>query len=105
MTSKTNQDVTKPMRRFPLWLRWVLGGPVALIIAIAIMACLARIMPNGTPDFNFIVFSLLAFPAIWAGVVIYIILEEGPIRATLVCTGVIAFCSYVLYSAFTQTVA
>lgn len=87
--------------RFPLWLRWVLAGPVTLIIAIAIMASSSTIGGGETPSFNAIAFAAISFPAFWGALFFYYLLEEKPIRAGLVTLALVAANATILYSTFT----
>lgn len=87
--------------RFPTWLRWVLAGPVTLIIAIATMASSSTIGAIDVPSFNAIAFAAISFPAFWGAMFFYVLLEERPWRAVFVSLTVIAANAAVLYSAFT----
>lgn len=87
--------------RFPLWLRWVLAGPVTLIIAIAIMASSSTIGGGETPSFNAIAFAAISFPAFWGALFFYYLLEERPIRAMAVTLALLAANGAILYSTFT----
>lgn len=87
--------------RFPLWLRWVLAGPVTLIIAIAGMASSATFGGGEVPSFNAIAFGLISFPAFWGLMFFYYVLEEKPLRALLVTLVLIAINAGILYTAFT----
>lgn len=51
-------------------LRWVLAGPAALLISILIMASFPMILPKGAGGVNHLIFPVLAFPLIWATLII-----------------------------------
>lgn len=87
--------------RFPTWLRWVLAGPVTVIIAIAAMASSSTLGAGEVPSFNAIAFGLISFPAFWGVMFFYYLLEEKPLRALLVTLVLVAINAAILYSAFT----
>lgn len=87
--------------RFPLWLRWVLAGPVTLAIAIATMASSSTIGAGEMPSFNALAFAMISFPAFWGAMFFYVILEEKPLRAVIVSLILIAANGAYLYTNFT----
>lgn len=51
-------------------LRWLLAGPLALILAILLMACLPFALPAGRGGIDHLVLPVIFFPLIWAMLVI-----------------------------------
>lgn len=88
--------------RFPIWLRWVLAGPVTLIIALATMASSSTIGAADIPSFNALAFAMISFPAFWGAMFFYVLLEEKPVRAVIVSLAIIAVNAAVLYLNFTS---
>lgn len=87
--------------RFPLWLRWVLAGPVTLAIAIATMASSSTIGGDSEmPSFNALAFAMISFPAFWGAMFFYVLLEERPLRAVVVSSILVAVNAVYLYSVF-----
>lgn len=99
--SDTETQSPQAGNRFPTWLRWVLAGPVTLIIAIAGMASSATFGAGEVPSFNAIAFGLISFPAFWGVMFFYYLLEEKPLRALLVTLVLVGINAAILYSAFT----
>lgn len=75
-----------------LWLtprhtRWLLGGPMAVLIAILAMGAMPLWFPAGAAGVDHLIFPLILFPALWAIPFFYAILAENLRRAALVMSG------------------
>ncbi|RKQ72383.1 hypothetical protein [Oceanibaculum indicum] len=68
--------------------RWLLGGPMAILIAILAMGAMPLWFPVGAAGVDHLIFPLILFPALWAIPFFYAILAENLRRATLVMTGI-----------------
>lgn len=82
--------------------RWLLGGPMAVLIAILTMGAMPLWFPAGAAGVDHLIFPLILFPALWAVPFFYAILTENLRRAALVMTGlaiVNAACIAVLWTA------
>ncbi|MBU0724587.1 MAG: hypothetical protein KJ904_07005 [Alphaproteobacteria bacterium] len=66
--------------------RWLLGGPMAVLIAIMAMGAMPLWFPTGAAGVDHLVFPLILFPALWAAGFFYAILAENLRRAALVMT-------------------
>lgn len=81
--------------------RWLLGGPMAVLIAILAMGAMPLWFPAGAAGVDHLIFPLILFPALWAAVFFYAILAENMRRAALVMTAlalVNAACIAVLWT-------
>ncbi|MFO7483772.1 hypothetical protein [Oceanibaculum nanhaiense] len=67
--------------------RWLLGGPMAVLIAILAMGAMPLWFPTGAAGVDHLIFPLILFPALWAAPFFYAILAENLRRAALVLTG------------------
>ena len=67
--------------------RWLLGGPMALLIAILAMGAMPLWFPAGAAGVDHLIFPLILFPALWAAPFFYAILAENLRRAALLLTG------------------
>lgn len=70
-------------------LRWFLAGPVALLLAAAVMAAMPLWFPQGAAGIDHLILPLILFPAIWAGAFFYACLGENLGRASLVLIGLL----------------
>ncbi|MEM0955964.1 MAG: hypothetical protein AAGI24_17620 [Pseudomonadota bacterium] len=78
--------VPNPSHRRRLIARWVLAGPVALLLAILTMAAMPMWLPPGSAGVNHLAISVVVFPGLWALYVMYVLLEENLQRAAVVMT-------------------
>ncbi|MEL6467614.1 MAG: hypothetical protein AAFQ58_21830 [Pseudomonadota bacterium] len=53
-----------------LW-RWLLAGPLALVLALFAMAGLPNVLPAGAGGVNHLVFPVVLFPLLWASFVVW----------------------------------
>src|SRR3546814_14515428 len=70
-------------------MRWILGGPAALIAAVLIMAAMPVWLPAGAGGVDNIIYPIILAPLIWAVVFMYSVLEENLPRGLAVAAGVI----------------
>lgn len=68
----------------PLLMRWILAGPVTLIVTLAIMAGMTAWWPRGAAGLDQIGMPLILSPVIWVCVFIYALLEDRLGRACVV---------------------
>jgi hypothetical protein len=71
-------------------MRWLIAGPLALIAAVAGMAALPHLVPEGAGGIDHLVFPVLAFPLIWAIAFFYACLDEKLPRAAAILTAATA---------------
>ncbi|MEM9247843.1 MAG: hypothetical protein AAGB05_03990 [Pseudomonadota bacterium] len=74
----------------PTLFRWVLAGPVALVVAVLFMASMPTLLPPGRGGVDHFVLPVILFPLIWAIAVLYPVMTEHLGRATLVFCAVLA---------------
>ncbi|MEM7741814.1 MAG: hypothetical protein AAF225_13560 [Pseudomonadota bacterium] len=67
--------------------RWVLAGPVTLLIAILLMAATPFWFPKGASNIDHLVFGILLFPAYWAVPFTFAIMADKLWRATGILAG------------------
>ncbi len=67
-------------------LRWISAGPVALITSVLVMAGMSAWLPAGRAGIDHLSFPIILFPAIWAALFFYAVLEARPGRALVVIT-------------------
>ncbi|MEM9139527.1 MAG: hypothetical protein AAGB15_06815 [Pseudomonadota bacterium] len=84
----------------PLLVRWILAGPVALILAILAMASMPFWFPGGAAGIDHIVFPIVLFPLIWTATVVYPCIDDNVPRAVLTMTGLCLLCGGLVASAF-----
>lgn len=70
----------------PRTIRWILCGPVALIVTLLVMMGMAHWWPRGAAQIDNIAMPVVLFPLIWAGVFFYVLAEDKLSRATLIMT-------------------
>ena len=69
--------------------RWVLCGPVVFFATVLVMMGMAFWLPAGAAGVDHIALPVLLFPLIWAGLFFYALIEDNPLRAVSVLTGLI----------------
>lgn len=79
MTISTVSD--QPFSRRRAWSRGVLAGPVCFITAFVVMAGAALWYPAGPAQINNIAVPIIFFPAIWAALFFYLMLDRKLGRA------------------------
>ncbi len=75
--------------RHSIALRWVLAGPGAMTGAIAIMAAMPIWLPVGSAGIDHLILPLILFPALWATLFFYTVLENSLPRAVFVMLAII----------------
>lgn len=84
----------------PLLTRWILAGPIALILAIVTMATMPFWVPEGPAKVDHLAFPIVFFPLIWTITVVYPCMEDNLPRATLIMVGLTAVQTALIVSAF-----
>ncbi|MEM7058157.1 MAG: hypothetical protein AAF557_11250 [Pseudomonadota bacterium] len=84
----------------PLLTRWILAGPVALILAIVTMASMPFWLPEGPAKVDHLAFPIVLFPLIWTITVVYPCLADNLPRATLIMLGLTVMQAALVTSAF-----
>jgi hypothetical protein len=73
------------------WLRGLLAGPMCFVTAVLVMAGAALWFPKGAAEINNIALPIIGFPAIWAVLFFYTLLDRHLSRAwvitSLLCLG------------------
>lgn len=75
--------------RRPRVARWVLVGPVTVVLAVLVMMGMSLWVPAGPAGIDNIAMPVILFPLIWAGLFFYALLEERMERAVLVFLGLL----------------
>ena len=73
--------------RRPVLTRWLLAGPVTLLLAVATLMAMPLWLPAGRAGINNIALPVLLTPLIWAVPFFYAVLAEDLPRTTLVMVG------------------
>lgn len=68
--------------------RWIVAGPLALVVSVLVMAGMSVWLPEGNAGIDHLAFPLILFPAIWSLIFFYALLENSPTRAGLVILAV-----------------
>lgn len=84
----------------PVTVRWILAGPIALILAILSMAAMPLWLPVGAAGVNHIAMPIVLFPAIWTAAVMYPVLDDNLVRATAIMMGIIVVLGLLIFAAF-----
>ena len=66
------------------WLRGVLAGPLALVVAFLVMAGGALWLPEGDAQVNNLVLPVVLFPLLWTAFFLYACLDKKLARAYVV---------------------
>ncbi|MEM6311835.1 MAG: hypothetical protein AAF754_17525 [Pseudomonadota bacterium] len=66
--------------------RWILCGPVTLVLTVLILMGAAHWWPEGAARVDNIAVPVILFPLIWAGVFFYALAEDNIARGVLVMT-------------------
>lgn len=64
--------------------RWLVAGPLTLIVSILTMAGMSAWLPKGSAGIDHLAFPIILFPAIWSVLFFYAVLESKPWRAGLI---------------------
>lgn len=83
--------------------RWLLAGPVTLLVAVLVMAATPVWLPAGAGGVDNLVIPILFFPLLWALPFFYSLLEEKLLRAWMILLGLAALNGAIIFSAFVGT--
>lgn len=78
------QTKTSCSSRRRLWLRFVLAGPVAILVALALLAGMPLWLPGGAAGIDNLAVPLVLAPLIWAGLFFHACLDRNLARVALV---------------------
>ncbi|MEL7137885.1 MAG: hypothetical protein AAGE83_00790 [Pseudomonadota bacterium] len=67
--------------------RWITAGPVAVVLSALFTSAMPLWFPEGSAGVDHIVFPILLFPATWATIFFYAILETSQARSVIVMGG------------------
>ncbi|MBB5687676.1 hypothetical protein [Sphingobium boeckii] len=67
-----------------LWMRFVLAGPVAIIVALTLLAGMPLWLPGGAAGIDNLAVPLALAPLIWAGLFFHACLDRSLARIALV---------------------
>lgn len=81
MHGKTDTTPARPRRP---WARIVLAGPVAVIVALTLLAGMPLWLPGGAAGIDNLVFPLVFAPLIWAALFFHACLDRSVARVALV---------------------
>ncbi|MCV6595848.1 MAG: hypothetical protein OIF40_02015 [Mangrovicoccus sp.] len=75
--------------RHPRAARWILAGPVALILSVLFMASMPLILPAGAGGVDHLVMPVVLFPVIWCSALLYPVMADDLGRAAGVMYGLL----------------
>lgn len=81
MHSKTDTIRARPRRP---WARIILAGPVAIAVALTLLAGMPLWLPGGAAGIDNLVFPLVFAPLIWAALFFHACLDRSVARVALV---------------------
>jgi len=81
MSDKTDILPHRPRR---LWMRIILAGPVAIIVALTLLAGMPLWLPGGAAGIDNLVVPLVLAPLIWAALFFHACLDRSLARVALV---------------------
>jgi len=81
MRDKTDPLPLRPRR---LWARILLAGPMAIIVALTLLAGMPLWLPGGAAGIDNLVFPLVFAPLIWAALFFHACLDRSITRVALV---------------------
>lgn len=73
------------------WIRIAFAGPVAVIVAVVVMAGMTLWLPRGAAGIDNLVLPLVLVPLIWAGLFFHACLDSKLGRIAVVAVGLFAF--------------
>lgn len=82
-----------------IW-RWILAAPVGFLISILVMASFPLFLPKGAGGVNHVVLPVLAFPFIWATLIILPVSTQRVGKMALIYAGLLLFCLTVIILSF-----
>lgn len=81
-------------------LRWFLAAPCAFVISILVMASFPMVLPKGAGGVNHLVFPVLAFPLIWATLIILPVSSLEIRKLALIYGGLLGVCLTIIALSF-----
>src|SRR5437868_207760 len=85
MSAMPASPARKPgIARWQVWLRALLAGPCAAVLAFLIFAVMPYWVPKGAGGIDHIAFPLFFIPAIWAVIFFYALLDRSLARIAIV---------------------
>lgn len=72
------------------WGRFLLAGPLAIVVALAVMLAMPVWMPAGAGGIDHIIGPALLLPLVWAALFFYACLDARPWRVLLVSAALLA---------------
>jgi len=75
--------------RHPRTARWILAGPVALILSILFMASMPLLLPHGAGGVDHLVMPVVLFPVIWCAALLYPVMADNLGRSAAVMYGLL----------------
>ncbi|WP_336967399.1 hypothetical protein [Sphingobium aromaticiconvertens] len=76
-------EISRASRR-RLWIRVVLAGPVAILVALTLLAGMPLWLPGGAAGIDNLALPLIFAPLIWAGLFFHACLDRSLMRVALV---------------------
>ena len=67
-----------------LWIRFILAGPVAILVALTLLAGMPLWLPGGAAGIDNLAVPLVLAPLIWAGLFFHACLDRNLARVALV---------------------
>ncbi|MEM8785680.1 MAG: hypothetical protein AAGF19_07480 [Pseudomonadota bacterium] len=77
------------LNRRPTTVRWVLAGPVVLIVSRSSMAAIPFWCPKGAAGVDHLVFPVILFPIIWSAFFFYAVMSDRLLTTSAVLVGAI----------------
>lgn len=78
--------MSQPTQR---WLRFLLAGPGAIVVALVVMAGMALWLPGGAAGIDNLVLPLVLVPLIWAALFFHACLDRKLVRVAIVAGGLL----------------
>src|SRR3546814_8728205 len=79
-----DQTETSRASRSRLWMRFVMAGPVAILVALTLLAGMPLWLPGGAAGIDNLAVPLVLAPLIWAGLFFHACLDRSLARVALV---------------------
>ncbi|MEM9574053.1 MAG: hypothetical protein AAF870_02355, partial [Pseudomonadota bacterium] len=93
-------DVDPKDHRGSIIARWLIAGPLVLIVTLLTWVVMPLWVPKGPSGFNNILLSLIALPLIWAVLFHYALLEHRQWRSALILVALLIAHGIALYFNF-----
>lgn len=74
-------------RRWPVIIRFLLAGPVTIIVSLLVVGCMPIWFPKGAAGIDHIALPIIILPGIWAALFFHAVLDRSLLRATAVSVG------------------